>query len=45
MVVTGLGLMFGIGASVIGGVHLAEKNVKAARIILPQSFGVGLSLP
>lgn len=25
MVVTGLGLMFGIGASVIGGVHLAEK--------------------
>ncbi len=41
MVVTGLGLMFGIGASVIGGVHLAEKNVKAARIILTQSFGVG----
>ncbi len=41
MVVTGLGLMFGIGSSVIGGVHLAEKNVKAARIILTQSFGVG----
>lgn len=41
MMVTGLGLMFGIGASVIGGVHLAEKNVKAARIILTQSFGVG----
>ncbi len=41
MVVTGLGLMFGIGASVIGGVHLAEKNVKAARIILTQSFGIG----
>lgn len=41
MVVTGLGLMFGIGGSVIGGVHLAEKNVKAARIILTQSFGVG----
>ena len=41
MVATGLGLMFGIGASVIGGVHLAEKNVKAACIILTQSFGVG----
>lgn len=41
MVVTGLGLMFGIGASVIDGVHLAEKNVKAARIILTQSFGIG----
>ncbi len=44
MVVTGLGLMFGIGASVMGGVHLAEKNVKAARIILTQSFGVGFVL-
>ena len=42
MVITGLGLMFGIGASVIDGVHLAENNVKAARIILTQSFGVGL---
>ncbi len=41
MVVTGVGLMFGIGASVMSGVHLAEKNVKAARIILTQSFGVG----
>lgn len=41
MVVTGLGLMFGIGASVMGGVHLAGKNVKAAHIILTQSFGVG----
>ncbi len=40
-VATGLGLMFGIGASVMGGVHLAEKNVKAARIILTQAFGVG----
>jgi len=44
MVVTGLGLMFGIGASVIGGVHLAEKKIKAARIILTQSFGVGFGI-
>ncbi len=41
MVVTGIGLMFGIGASVIGGVHLARHNVKAARIIMTQAFGVG----
>lgn len=41
MIVTGLGLMFGIGASVIGSLHLAEKNIKAARIILTQAFGVG----
>lgn len=41
MVITGLGLMFGVGASVIDGMHLAENNVKAARIILTQSFGVG----
>lgn len=44
MVVTGLGLMFGIGASVIGSLHLAEKNVKAARIILTQAFGVGFAI-
>lgn len=42
MVCTGLGLMFGIGASVIASLQLAEDNVKAARIILTQAFGVGL---
>ncbi len=41
MVVTGIGLMFGIGASVIGGVHLAQRNVKTARIIMTQAFGIG----
>lgn len=30
LVCTGIGLMFGIGASVIGGIRLAEGNVKAA---------------
>lgn len=33
LVCTGIGLMFGIGASVIGGIRLAEDNVKSARII------------
>ncbi len=41
MVVTGLGLMFGIGASVVASMQLAGNNVKAARIILTQAFGVG----
>ncbi|MDE7392917.1 MAG: MATE family efflux transporter [Muribaculaceae bacterium] len=38
MVATGIGLMFGIGASVIAGIRLSEDNVKAARIILTQGF-------
>ncbi len=41
MVVTGLGLMFGIGASVVASMHLANNNEKAARIILTQVYGVG----
>ncbi len=41
MVVTGLGLMFGIGASVICGIHLADKNIKVVQIILTQAFGTG----
>jgi putative MATE family efflux protein len=43
-VVTGIGLMFGIGASVVASMHLAENNEKAARIILTQAFGVGFIL-
>lgn len=43
-VVTGLGLMFGIGASVIASMHLANDNKKAARIILTQAFGVGFAI-
>lgn len=38
LVCTGIGLMFGIGASVIGGIRLAEGNVKAARIIMTQAW-------
>ncbi len=43
-VVTGLGLMFSIGASVAASVHLANGNRKAARIILTQAFGMGFVL-
>ena len=41
LVCTGIGLMFGIGASVIGGIRLAEGNVKAARIIMTQAYLAG----
>ncbi len=44
MVVTGLGLMFGIGASVIASIRLANKEIKAANIILTQAFLVGISI-
>lgn len=38
MVATGIGLMFGIGASVIASIKLSEGNRKAANIILTQGF-------
>lgn len=41
MVVTGIGLMFGIGSSVVASIRLSENRVKAARIILTQAFVVG----
>lgn len=44
MVVTGLGLMFGIGASVIASIRLAGYEVKAAKIITTQAFAVGVIL-
>lgn len=41
MVVTGIGLMFGIGASVIASIRLANNDIKAANIISTQAFLVG----
>lgn len=43
-IVTGIGLMFGIGASVIASMHLANDNRKTADIILTQAFGIGFSV-
>lgn len=42
--VTGLGLMFGIGASVVASMHLANNNRKAACIILTQAFVMGSAI-
>lgn len=44
MVVTGLGLMFGIGSSVIASIRLANNEIKAANIISTQAFLVGIAL-
>lgn len=41
MMSTGVGLMLGIGASVIAGIRLSENNIKAGRIIMTQAFIVG----
>ena len=37
MIVSGIGLMFGIGGSVVASIHLSKGNVKAANINLTQS--------
>lgn len=42
LLTTGIGLMFGIGASVVASIRLSENNVKAARIIMTQAFGAGV---
>lgn len=41
LLTTGIGLMFGIGASVIASIKLSEDNIKAARIIMTQAILVG----
>lgn len=41
LLTTGVGLMFGIGSSVIASIRLAEENIKAARIIMTQAFIAG----
>lgn len=41
LICAGIGLMFGIGSSVIGSIRLAEGNVKAARIIMTQAYIAG----
>lgn len=40
MVMMGIGLMLGVGASVVASIHMANNNVKAARINITQSLVV-----
>lgn len=44
MVATGIGLMFGIGSSVVASIRLSEGNIKSVRIIMTQAFIIGLLL-
>lgn len=41
MLCIGIGLMFGIGASVAASIHLSEDNRKAANIIITQAYLAG----
>ena len=41
MILMGIGLMLGMGASVVSSIHLAQNNIKAARINITQAMGVG----
>lgn len=38
MVITGLGMMFGVGCSVVSAIHLSQGNEKAARINTTQAY-------
>lgn len=38
MLITGIGLMFGIGGSVSASIHLSQGRTKAARIVVTQSY-------
>ena len=42
MIINGLGMMFGIGTSVVSAIHLSHNNIKAARINITQAFGAGI---
>lgn len=44
LLATGVGLMFGMGGSVVASIHLAEENIKAARINVTQSLVVSTLL-
>lgn len=43
MLINGLGMMFGIGASVVAAIHLSQHNQKAARINVTQAFIAGFA--
>ena len=42
MLINGLGMMLGVGVSVVAAIHLSKGNNKAARINVTQAFGAGI---
>lgn len=43
MLINGLGMMLGVGVSVVAAIHLSKGNVKAARINVTQAFATGVA--
>ncbi len=43
MTATGVGLMFGTGASIVSSIHLSQNNFKAANIVITQALTVSLA--
>ena len=44
MLINGMGMMLGMGASVVAAIHLSKGNVKAARINVTQAFEAGIAI-
>jgi len=44
LLITGLGMMFGTGSSVVAAIHLSKDNSKAARINVTQAFIASFSI-
>lgn len=42
MLINGVGMMLGIGSSVVAAIHLSHGNIKAARINITQAFAAGI---
>lgn len=44
MLISGTGMMLGMGASVVGAIHMSKNNLKAARINVTQAFIAGTTI-
>jgi len=44
MLATGIGLMFGVGASIVASIHLSHQKVKVANINITQALSVSLCI-
>ena len=44
MLATGIGLMFGVGASIVASIHLSHQKVKVANINITQALSISLCI-
>jgi putative MATE family efflux protein len=42
MLINGLGMMLGVGVSVVAAIHMSQNNIKAARINVTQAYMAGI---